>query len=318
MNTSDIVAVASRSFSKNEFLRLELLKQYKHVIFNETGKVLEGNDLVQFLQNADKAIIALEKIDASILAQLPKLKVISKYGVGLNNLEYQALNEFGIKLGWIKGVNKRSVAELALSFALILSRKISENNSLLKSGKWQQIIGNQLTKKTFGIIGLGNIGKDLACLLKVFECEILYYDVNENIYFNDVSVKAMQLEDLLRESDIVSLHIPYNNKNHNFLDKTRLALLKKNCILINTSRGNLIDEEYLLYILKENKIAAAGFDVYSSEPNIDTELLNLENFFGTPHIGGSSLEAIIEMGKAAIWGLDNYSDIHEFQKEWYV
>ena len=128
MNAIDTVAVASRSFSKNVFLTEALQAQYSNIILNETGKTLEGNDLVDFLGSADKAIIGIEEISAELLEQLPKLKVISKYGVGINNLDTVALKSKGVKLGFTPGVNKQSVAELALTLTLLSLRKIHQNH----------------------------------------------------------------------------------------------------------------------------------------------------------------------------------------------
>ncbi len=317
MNKDIKIAVASRSFSKNIQLRKELLNEYECVTFNELGKTLAGEELVKFLLGHDRAIIALEKIDETILSKLPTLKVISKYGVGLDSLNYDALLKNNIQLGWIKGVNKRSVAELALSFALVLLRKTFLAYSEVKIEKWYQIIGNELTGKTFGIIGFGNVGKELFKLLQPFECKILCYDtIDQGTYCKTNQILQVSVEELLSQSDVISLHIPFNEKNRNFLDRQKLALIKSGAVLINTARGNLLDEGYLKELLISNKIAAAGFDVFSSEPPCDMELLSLQNFLATPHIGGSSQEAILAMGRAAILGLKEYCHVSSFKSEW--
>ena len=313
-----MIAVASRSFSKNDFLRSELLKKYDNVIFNETGKSLEGDELVKFLSGSNKAIIALEKIDDSILSKLPDLEVISKYGVGLNNLDYYSLLNNKIKVGWVKGVNKRSVAELALSFALILIRKSYEANLLIKNKSWQQVIGSQLSGKTFGIIGCGNVGQELIKLLSPFNCKIIFNDISESIINSITDAKYVLIDELLINSDIVSLHIPYLEKNLNYINESKLNLMKKTAVFINTSRGNLVDESYLKRLLIQNKQFTAGFDVFAQEPFFDDEMLNLSNFFATPHIGGSSIEAIINMGMAAIDGLENNYNVEKYYNEWFL
>ena len=299
------IAVCSRSFSKNKILRDELKLKYKNVKFNDEGLTLIGSTLVEFLSGFDKAIIALEQIDENILSQLPDLKVISKYGVGLNNIDMDSMRKFKVKLGWKEGVNKRSVSELVVGFAITMLRQLHICNNEVLSGEFNQIIGKQLTGKTFGIIGCGNVGKDLVKLLQPFGLKLLVFDiVDYSDFYNKYNIKKVTLDALLTQSDIISLHIPLNNSTKNILNKKKLSLLKRDAILINTARGGLIDEKILKNILMNNRIAGAAFDVFSSEPPTDFELLKLSNFFGTPHIAGSSLEAILAMGMSAIDGLE--------------
>ncbi len=300
------VAVCSRSFSRNKILRTELLLKYENVKFNDKGISLEGSELIKFLSGYDKAIIALEKIDNSILSKLPDLKVISKYGVGLNNIDMNSLRKYKIRIGWKGGVNKRSVSELVLGFSINMLRQLNICNDFVKSGNFNQHIGRQLTGKTFGIIGCGNIGKDLVKLLQPFDAKLLVNDIiNFDSFFKKYNVEYVKLSKLLTDSDIISLHVPLDNSTKNLLNKKNLSLLKKDAILINTARGGLIDENFLKDLLIKKKISGAAFDVYSIEPPKDYELLKLSNFFGTPHIGGSSIEAILAMGRSAIDGLDD-------------
>ena len=155
------VSVASRSFSKNKFLRKLILKNYSDVIFNDTGLTLEGNDLVKFLYHSEKAIIALETIDDSLLKQLPNLKVIGKFGVGLDKIDLNSMSKHNIKLGWEPGVNCRSVSELTLSFMIQALRRLRLCQQKILDGDFNQIRGENLTNKVIGIIGCGNVGKDL-------------------------------------------------------------------------------------------------------------------------------------------------------------
>lgn len=301
----DLIAVCSRSFSKNSILRAELQSKYRNVKFNDEGLELKGDSLIRFLTGCDKAIVALEKIDEQILENLPNLKVISKYGVGLDMIDLASLHKYRVKLGWEGGVNKRSVAELALTFALTMLRKLPECNNSIKSGLFSQIIGEQLTGKIFGIIGCGNVGKELINLLKPFQVKLYVYDIifDEQYYLQN-NIQFVSLDELLSKSDIVSLHIPLDDSTRNIINKQKLSLLKENAILINTARGGLVDEQELKNILVNRKIAAAAFDVYSSEPSVDLNLLQLPNFYGTPHIGGSTIESILAMGRSAINGLE--------------
>ena len=307
MNKNDKVAVCSRSFSKNSILKAELVKKYKNVTFNVSGEILKKETLVKFLSGHNKAIIGLEEIDASILDQLPELKVISKYGVGLDMIDIKALQKKKVKLGWSGGVNRRSVSELVISFAISLLRHIPLCQKEIQKGKWNPRVGSYLTGKTFGIIGCGNIGKDLVKLLQPFDCKILVNDIlSYKNFYEKYNIEQLEIEKLLAKSEIVSLHVPLNNSTRNFITRQRLALMKKESILINTARGGLIDEIALKDRLVEGNFSAA-LDVFSTEPPEDMELLNSPNLIVTPHIGGNSYEAILEMGKSAINGLDNNS-----------
>ena len=177
MNTIEKIAVCSRSFSKNQVLRRELLDRYKNVTFNDDGLQLQGDTLIKFLKGHQKAISALEIIDDYVLSQLPELNVISKYGVGTDMIDMIAMGKYGIKFGWTGGVNKRSVSELVISFAIALLRHVPASHREVLSGTWRQHIGSNLSGKTVGVIGCGHIGKDLIKLLQPFECSILVNDI---------------------------------------------------------------------------------------------------------------------------------------------
>lgn len=305
MNIIDSVAVTSRSFSKNEILRKELLIRYKKVTFNDEGKKLEGESLIKFLDGHDKAITALEIIDGPLLARLPMLKVIGKYGVGTDMIDMEAMRQYGVQLGWTGGVNKRSVSEMVISLMISLLRHIPKSNLEVRNGVWRQHIGNYLSGKTIGIIGCGNIGKDLVTILQPFGCKILVNDIVEYPeFYKKFYITALKLEDLLSKSDIVTMHIPLDNSTKNILTKKRISLLKQSSILINTSRGGMVDEMALKQALIEGRMAAAAFDVFVQEPPTDQELIKLPNFIATSHIGGSAEEAILAMGRSAIEGLD--------------
>jgi phosphoglycerate dehydrogenase-like enzyme len=306
MNKIDKVVVCSRSFSQNNILRTELLKRYKYVKFNDDGLKLAGESLITFMRGHTKAITALELLNKNVLESLSEMKVISKYGVGLDMIDIPVMSKLGIRLGWQEGVNRRSVAELTLAFALSLIRRVPEAIDLVRNNSWRQVIGMQLTGKIFGIIGFGNIGKDLVKLLQPFSCKIFVNDILDQPHFYlENNITLVTLEELLTTSDVVSLHVPLMYSTRNILDKQKLSLLKPSAILINTARGGLVDEVALKELLKDKKIEAAAFDVFAQEPPADIELLSLPNFYATPHMGGSSEEAILAMGMAAIEGLDN-------------
>lgn len=305
MNTSDNVAVCSRSFSRNPVLRSELLLRYSNVSFNDSGLQLEGPSLVSFLRGNQKAIIALETVDGELLEQLPGLKVISKYGVGLDSLDLRAMRHHGVRLGWEGGVNRRSVSELVLSSIIAMLRQVPAAHKDILTGVWRQRVGGNLTGKTVGIVGCGNIGKDLIDLLQPFKCSILVNDIVEyRDFFEKFHVMSVSLNELLASADIVTLHVPLVDSTRLMINEERLAIMKPSSVLVNFARGGLVDEAALKRALLQNRIAAAAFDVFGQEPPTDVELLQLPNFLSTPHIGGSSEESIIAMGRSAIRGLD--------------
>ena len=307
------VAVASRSFSKHPILRSKVLERYPNAKFNDEGLSLSGNSLVEFLSGHEKAITALEVIDDSILSKLPDLKVIGKYGVGLDMIDLHAMKGRGVKLGWTGGVNKRSVSELVISFSVYLLHRVAFANAEVRNGEWYQVKGRQLSECTFGIVGCGHVGKDLVKLLKPFGCNILAHDIIDfKEFYQENNITSVGLDELLQKSDVVTLHLPKNDSTNNILNKDRLQMLKKDAILINLARGGLLDEAALKEMLSKKSIAGAALDVFSVEPPVDTDFAHLDNVLITPHIGGSTEEAILAMGLAAIDGLENYRDPLEF------
>jgi len=303
------LVIASRSFSKHPVLRKEVLKRYPDAKFNDKGLSLNGNSLIEFLDGYEKAITALEKIDDSILKHLPDLKVIGKYGVGLDMIDLRAMKRYGVNLGWTGGVNKRSVSELVISYSIALLHRTIFANAEVRKGRWYQVKGRQLSDCTVGIIGCGHVGKDLVELLQPFNCKILANDVLDfKDFYKKYEVTSVGLEELIRKSDIVTLHLPLDKSTQNILDSDKLSLLKNDAVLINLARGGLIDEVALKELLNNNKIAGAALDVFEVEPPVDPSFATMDNVLITPHIGGSTEEAILAMGMAAIEGLENSED----------
>ncbi len=306
MNITDRVAVCSRSFSRNPLLRNELKARYQHVTFNDNGDSLQGDDLVAFLRGHNKAITALELIDNGVLSRLPELQVISKYGVGIDMLDLDAMRRHGKRLGWTGGVNRRSVSELVISFAISMLRHVPVAHNEVKCGVWRQHVGGLLSGRTVGVIGCGFVGKDLIGLLAPWGCTFLANDILDMPeFYAKFGVQSVSIEELLQRSDIVTLHVPLDSSTRNMLDAKRLSLMKKSAILINAARGGLVDEVALKEMLLANNLAGAAFDVLEVEPPHNQDLIKLPNFFVTPHIGGSAQEAILAMGRAAIHGLEN-------------
>lgn len=298
------VAVAARSFARNAALRAELLAAYPDAVFTEAEGLLDGDALVAFLAGHDHAIVGLERVDDEVLARLPELKVISKYGVGLDGLEVAALARRGIRLGWTGGVNRRSVAELTLAFAIALFHRVPECAGALRAGEWRKLAGRELTGKTIGIIGCGFVGQDLVRLLAPFGCRVLAHDIRDYpAFFAAHGVTRAGLGELLAAADLVTLHVPLDASTRGMIGAAELARMRPGALLINAARGGLVDEDALADALERGHLAGAACDVFQAEPAASPRLLALPTFLGTPHIGGSAAEAQLAMGRAAIAGL---------------
>jgi D-3-phosphoglycerate dehydrogenase len=299
------VAVASRSFAGNPALRAELLARYPDATFTESPHVIGGDELVAVLRGHDAAIVGLERIDDAVLDRVPELRVISKYGVGLDGLDIDAIARRGIRLGWAGGVNRRSVAELTLAFAIALMHRVPEASVSMRAGEWRKLIGRQLTGRTVGIVGCGFVGKDLIALLAPFECHVLANDILDfPDFYRAHRVTPVALDRLLEASDVVSLHVPLDRSTRHMIGAAELARMRPGSVIINAARGGVIDEEALVAALESGHLAGAAADVFAIEPDANPRLLAQPNFLGTPHIGASTREAQLAMGRAAIDGLE--------------
>ncbi len=307
------IAVTSISFSKNTALRKKLKNIFPNSFFNESGNHLSEQKLINFLKNTDAAIVGSEQITDKVLSQTSQLKIISKYGVGLDSIDLESLKKRNVALGWTAGVNQRSVSELTLCFMLGLCRNVFESGYKLKKAQWEKSGGQQLTGKTIGIIGCGNIGSDLIKLLKPFKCNILVNDIIDKSELCGI-YNALQtdLNNLIAKSDLISLHVPLTAATTKLVNQSFLGGMKSSAYLINTSRGNVVDQFSLKRALQEKKIAGAGLDVFSDEPPSDQQFLDLPNLMSTPHIGGNAREAIELMGQSAIEHLVKYFTGHSF------
>jgi phosphoglycerate dehydrogenase-like enzyme len=300
------VAVTSRSFSKHPVLRAELLAHYPDAVFNDAGTSLTGDQLVLFLAGCERAIVALERVDDELLAAVPSLRVISKYGVGLDAIDVAAMQRRGVALGWTPGVNRRSVAELAIAFAISLLHRVPQASSEARAGGWRQLVGRQLTGRTVGIIGCGHVGKEVVLLARAFGCRVLAHDIRDYPEFYAAhGVEPVSLESLLGRSEVVTLHVPLDDSTRLLLNAERIRAMREGAVLINTARGGIVDEAAVADALDSGRLAGAAFDVFATEPPHDSRLMSISTFIATPHIGGSSEEAVLAMGRAAIAGLES-------------
>ena len=299
------VAVASHSFPKNQTLRRELLARYPDADFNESRRPLAGDDLIRFLRGHDKAITGLEVLDEALFRAVPELRLVSKYGVGLDMIDLDAARRRGVVVRWTPGVNRQAVAELTIAFMIALCRQIVPLARELTEGGWRQPGGRQISSATVGVVGCGEVGRTVARLCRAFGSTVLAHDiVDYSEFYRQTGVRAVTLDALLRDSDIVTLHLPLDASTRNLIDARALGLMKPSAFLINNARGGIVDEPALKAALADRRLAGAAADVFALEPAIDLELLRLPTFIATPHIGGSTQEAVLAMGRAAIAGLD--------------
>lgn len=316
------IVVTSRSFSRNPVLRQELTRRFAsdpdvEIQFNDAGESLAGSELVDFLAGAQRAIIALEKIDHDLLEHCPDLRVIGKYGVGLNNIDLDACAEHNVEIGWRAGVNRQSVAEMAISLMIAAQRRLFEANFRLRDGRFGQLTGPELSASTVGIVGFGHVGQALAQLLRAFGAKIL---VNDIVDFTDSGklqgAQQVDFETLLVESDVVSLHVPSTPQTYNLIDERALSLMKSSAVLVNSARGDVVELAALKAALQNGEIAAAAIDVFAPEPPTDEAFINLPNLIATAHMGGSSEQAILAMGRAAIDGLIEFGSALQFKTDY--
>ena len=307
METQHKICVTSPSFSKNEILRNELTTIFPNSVFNEEGKKYTSKELIEYLNDADGVILGLEQMDKKVISALPGLQIISKYGVGLDNLDVDFAQSQGKFVGWTSGVNKQSAAEQALGFMLGICRNLYLAGYKLKQGVWDKNGGVQLAGKTVGIVGCGHVGSQVVRLLKPFGCEILINDILDKSKFaKEQGAAIVDFETIVKKADIISFHVPLTDLTHYMVNEKQLDKMKRSAFVISNSRGPVVEQKALHKALVQNKIAGAALDVFEEEPPTDLEFLSLPNLIVTPHIGGNAKEAIEAMGRSAIKHLKNY------------
>lgn len=304
------VAVASRSFSRDARLREELLARYSDVQFNQTGRTLKGDEFVEFLRGHEAAITGLERLDEAVFRAVPELRLVSKYGVGLDMIDLDAARRCGVAIRWTPGVNRQAVAELTVAMMIMLGRRMLPLARDL-SGQtgppiWHQPVGRQLSSATVGIIGCGHVGKRVAEICRAIGATVVVHDIVSYEEFYRVNgIRAAALEDVLRTADIITLHVPLDASTRDMIGAREIAQMKSSAFVVNAARGGLIDEAALKSALLGGRLAGAALDVYAIEPPVDVELLQLPTVVPMPHIGGSTEESVLAMGRAAIEGLSD-------------
>lgn len=295
--------VTPTSYGKNDKrLKTELEAQVGEVIYNPTGKPLTSAELTHLLQGVDGYIAGLDHIDAAAIQSADCLKVIARYGVGVDNVDLDAARARSIVVTNTPGANSVSVAELALGLMLSLARQIPEAVEAVHQGKWPRYSGASLEGKTVGILGLGAIGKQLARRLAGFDCKLVAFDpFADPAVASKHQVELAALDAVIEQADFLSLHLPLTPETRGLVDEAFLGKMKQGAFLINTSRGEVIDEAALLRALQSGRLKGAGLDTFTVEPpETSNPLLALPQVIATPHLGAQTDGATSNMGRLAM------------------
>lgn len=295
-----LVAVTTSTFAECETKPLTLLKRSRfRVRLNPYRRKLRDDEILEICKGAQGIIAGTETLDRNTLSHLPGLKVISRCGSGLDNVDVGAAKNLGIKVFSTPDAVTVAVAELTLALILNLLRKVNQMDGWMRKGKWEKQMGNLLTGKTVGIIGFGRIGRKVAELLKPFNCKIMFSDPRYSHLGQTNNRRCVSLRKLLKESDVITVHA---SSEKAILTGEEFALMKRGAWLINTSRGTTISEPALAKSLKEGKLRGAALDVFKEEP-YHGELTKFENVVLTCHIGSYAKEARAQMELKAVENL---------------
>ncbi len=295
------VMITPQSFIQNKTLMSEALNLFKQMNFEVFSCDCKSKSIEYYVDKIKPEIIivGLEKVNKKLLIYNPQIEYISKYGVGLDNIDQDELKNHNVRLGWSPGLNKRSVSELTLSFALGHFRNVFNSVNLMKNGVWKKNGGRLLSEMKIGIVGLGNIGLDFAKLLQPFGCEVIYNDLEKKAE-NFLNITYYEYNDLLAYCDIISFHVPSTNLTKNMYSKKEIEYTKKDAFIINTSRGDIIDFTEVIKAVESKKLSGFASDVFSQEPFDASLWKDQMNILLTPHIGGNAEEAILAMGRSAL------------------
>jgi glyoxylate reductase len=284
---------------------IELISQWCDIVVHDDEVPLDQEELIRQVADKDGLVcIPSNRIDGRVLDAAPRLKVISTFSVGYDHLDVAEASRRGVFIGYTPGVLTDATADHAFALLMSAARRIVEGDRYTRAGKWTApfppLLGESVWGATIGIVGLGRIGRAVAARAQGFHMSVLYYDA-ERLPADEekaLSVEYRSLEDLLRESDYVSIHAPQSALTRHLINEERLKLMKRTAFLVNTSRGPLVDEEALAKALREQWIEGAGIDVYEEEPlATDSPLMGLDNVTLSPHLGSATRTARMRMAE---------------------
>ena len=282
---------------------LSISNQKFEIIKNPYKRKLTEEEAIELLSDDVIGMIAgVESLSEKVLKSTKSLKIISRCGIGTDNIDLDVAKSLQITITNTPDAPTLPVAELTISHILSLLRKVNHSNTRLKMGHWEPQMGSLLNEKVVGIIGFGRIGKKVAFLLNAFGCKVQYYDPFVDI--TEFNATKVDLDNLLKSSDIITIHMPYNAETHHMISHNELNLMKNNALVFNLSRGGLINENALYEALISKKIDGAGIDAFEKEPYTGP-LINLDNVILTPHMGSYAKESRYKQEYESIINLIN-------------
>ena len=289
------ILITAPGFAHDDPEPIEILKQRGwDVCLNETGKAYSRDNLMQKVRDADAVLLGTETFDREVIDAAKRLKVISRYGVGVDNVDVLYAKEKGIQVCTAAGANATAVADMALTMMLAVSRKLIALDAQVRRGDWTEPVGIELGGKILGIVGFGNIGAQVAARARGFGMQMIAYDACPNQKLAEETGVRMvdSLEALLKAADYVTLHVPHIPSTHHMIGRQQLSMMKDSAVLINTARGGVVDEAALAEALKAGKLYGAGLDVFEQEPlPLDSALLECPNVVLAPHTSADTLES---------------------------
>ena len=283
------------------------LDKHFEIGYHDSNVPLKKKEIMEMIKGQDALLCPLsDKIDKDVIDAGDNLKIIANYGAGFDNIDIDYAREKGIVVTNAPApASAVSTAELAFGLMLAAARKIVSGDKVTRAGEfygWRPTfyLGSQLKGKTLGIIGLGNIGKNLAKMARAFEMKVVYYSrTRKEDFEKEFDIEYLDRDEVIRSADFLSLHTAFVPDLRHMISKKELEMMKKSAILINASRGPIIDEDALADALIENVIAGAALDVYEYEPRVNDKLMDLDNVILAPHLGNATFEARLEMGENA-------------------
>ncbi len=298
---SDKVLVTPRSYGKtNPELFGRLRDAGLEIVLNETDGILSKEQMIRLIAPCAGIIIGVDPLDGDVIAAAPRLRAISKYGVGVDNIDLKAAEARGIKVSRTVGANTDAVADYALALMLALSRKLLVIDRKCREGSWQKITSSDVSGATLGIFGFGAIGKAVARRAQGFGMKVLAYDLFwDGGYARQCGVDFALPAEIFSQADFISLHLPLTDETRNFIGKAELSAMKPSAVIVNTARGGLIDEKALLDALKGKRIGGAGLDAFQKEPPEDDAWFKLDNVILGSHCAASTYGAVDNMGRMA-------------------
>ena len=296
------------------------MRELFNATLNETDQPFTQEQLIQAVKTADVLVPTVtDSLNASVIEQAgSQLRLIASFGTGVDHIDVKAAREKGITVTNTPGVLSEDTADVAMSLILAVPRRIVQGDTKVRSGQWDGwsptgMLGHRINGKRLGIIGMGSIGQAIARRAKAFGMSIHYHNrkaVHPSIETELEATYWATIEQMLPRVDIISINCPSTPATHHLLNKERLSLLSPHSYLVNTGRGDVIDEMALIELLKENKIAGAGLDVYEHEPVISSALIDLPNVVLLPHIGSATIEGRHAMGDKVIINIQTFLDGH--------